>query len=166
MSVLKKYGFCLSLEEPKIVWVEGGVPPSVADITLFRGGKVDEGKEKWDTRSLYFKVPEGKRIIADGGYAGEPTKITIVSHLHPKDMKEYISLAKARQETFHTRLKSFNILGNRFRHGKNTQEKMTLHKMAVEAISTIVQYDFENGHPPFDMPYWFTTMLDLFFIYN
>ncbi|KAL7533813.1 hypothetical protein ACHAXR_006799 [Thalassiosira sp. AJA248-18] len=148
-----KYEFCLSLEEPKIVWANGNAPASYADITYFRGGKVDEGKENWDRNALYFQVPEGKRLIADGGLSGEPTKITIASPLHPKKMRDYISLAKARQETLHTSLKSFNILGHRFRHGTDTEEKMELHKMAVEAIIVIIQYDFENGHPPFDMPY-------------
>ena len=133
--------------------MEGPVPPSTADITLFRGGKSGDDKKYWDKKSLYFQLPEGKRVIADGGLAGEPTKITIASTLHPAKLQEYIKLAKARQETLHTGLKSFNILGHRFRHGTNTQEKLKLHKMAVEAICTITQYDFENGHPPFDMPY-------------
>ena len=125
----------------------------MADITLFRGGKREQDEKNWDKKSLYFQVPKGKKIIADDGLAGEPSKIMIASRSHPKDMRHYISAAKARQETLHTRLKSFNILGHRFRHGKNTQEKMKLHKMAVEATCVLIQYDFENGHPPFDMPY-------------
>ena len=104
-------------------------------------------------KSLYFQLPKGKWVIADGGLAGEPTKITIASTLHPAKLQEYVKLAKARQEILHTGLKRFNILGHRFCHGTNTQEKLKLHKMAVEAICTITQYDFENGHPPFDMPY-------------
>jgi hypothetical protein len=28
---------------------------------------------------------------------------------------------------------------------------MKLHKMAVEAIAVIRQYDYENGHPPFEV---------------
>ena len=98
-------------------------------------------------------MPEGKRVIADGGLAGEATKITIATKSQPKELKDYIKLAKARQETLHTGFKSYNILSHRFRHGKNTKEKLKLHEMAVEAISTITQYDFENGHPPFDMPF-------------
>lgn len=141
------------MEEPRIVGAIGNVPAAVSDITFFRGGKVEEGVENWDKDALYFKVPDGKRLISDGGLAGEPSKITCASSLHPKDMQDYISKAKARQETLHTRLKSFNILGNRFRHGKNTKHKMELHKMVVDAICVGVQYDYENGHPPFDMPY-------------
>ena len=155
-AVEKKYAFCLSLQEPKIIWVEGGVPAAVPDITLFRGGDAKD-TDNWDENALYFQLPAGKKLIADDGLAGEPTKITTASRLHPKDLKEYISLAKARQETLHTKLKSFNILGQRFRHGKNTEEKMALHKMAVEALCVVVQYDYENGHPPFDMPYQIRT---------
>ena len=149
MHCLKKYEFCLSLSEPKIVWVGGGVPPSVADISLFRGGKPNE---EWDQNSLYHQIPEGKAVIADNGLTGEPDKILCHSDLLPEELQDYISKAKARQETFHTRLKSFAILYHRFRHGKSTEEKIALHKMAVEAISTLIQYDYENGHPPFDMP--------------
>ena len=94
-----------------------------------------------------FQLPEGKQVIADGGLVGEPTKITIASKLLPKELQDCVKLAKARQETLHTGFKHYNILGHRFCHGQNTQEKLKLHKMAVEAISTITQYDFENGHP-------------------
>ena len=59
--------------------------------------------------------------------------------------------AKNRQETFRWRLKSFGILGQRFCHGKTTSDRMRLHKMAVELVAGIVQYDYENGHPPFEI---------------
>jgi len=70
---------------------------------------------------------------------------------HSSELKEFIARAKNRQETFHWRLKAFNILGGRFRHGVNTNHRMCLHKMAVEAVAGIIQYDYENGHPPFDI---------------
>lgn len=77
-------------------------------------------------------------------------KIATNSREYPKEMREWIGKLLARQETLHTRLKSFNILGHRFRHGVSTQNKMNLHKMAVEAVAVIVQFDYEHGHPPFD----------------
>ena len=118
---------------------------------MFRGGKVEDGRENWDREALYFQIPEGKRVIADDGLAGEPDKITIASPALAPRVKTYISDAKSRQETMHTRLKSFNILRHRFRHGRGTEEKMALHKAVVEALCVVVQYDYENGHPPFDM---------------
>ena len=135
------------------MWLDGCVPPTEADINLFRGGKADSDKKLWDKDALYFQIPEGKRVIADDGLVGEPDKITIASPLHTPELKEYIKLAKACQESLHTRLKSFNILGHRFRHGKNTDEKMALHKMAVQAVCVVIQFDYKNGNPPFDMPY-------------
>jgi len=68
----------------------------------------------------------------------------------PKETQVWIGRCLARQESLHTRLKFFNILGHRFRHGTSTEHRMTMHKMAVEAVCTIVNYDFEHGHPLFD----------------
>ena len=140
----------LALEEPRIVHASGPFVPSTADITAFRGGTVKD-KKNWDKDSLYFQLPEGKMIVADGGLNGEPSKITTSSPEHPKEMRLWIGNALARQETMHTRLKNFNILGHRFRHGKSTREKMKLHQMAVDAVCVIIQYDYENGHPPFEL---------------
>lgn len=135
-----------------MVWVNGPFVPSTADVTAFRGGKADENENKWDKSSLYFQVQKGNKLVADGGYVGEPTKIiTTKSRQYPKVMRKWIGEALARQETLHGRLKSFNILGTRFRHGVGTKNKMDLHKTAVEAVTVIIQYDYENGHPPFDV---------------
>jgi hypothetical protein len=39
----------------------------------------------------------------------------------------------------------------RFAYGNTIIERMKLHKMAVEAIAVIRQFDYENGHPPFEV---------------
>ena len=44
----------------------------------------------------------------------------------PDEMKLWISRCLARQETLHARLKFFNILGNRFRHGTSVGERMSI----------------------------------------
>jgi len=95
-------------------------------------------------------VPKAKNLLADRAYIGEPSKIATNSTEYPKEMREWIAKVLGRQETFHGRLKNFNILGHRFRHGKTTQNKKDLHKMAVEAVAVIIQYDYEHGHPPFE----------------
>ena len=141
----------LALDEPRIVWANGPFRPSRHDLNVFRGAKdAKEKKEKWDTSALYFQIPEGKKLVGDGGYVGEP-KIATKSREHPAEMREWMKRVLARQETMHTRLKNFNILCHRFRHGKNTQHRFKLHKMAVEAVCVLIQYDYENGHPPFDV---------------
>ena len=87
----------------------------------------------------------------DSGYIGEPSKVVLSKDEHTPEFKEFLERVKNRQETFHWRLKAFNIIGGRFRHGKDTEHRMRLHKMAVEAVAGIIQYDYENGHPPFDV---------------
>lgn len=118
---------------------------------MFRGGEKDQKVEDWDQNALYFQLGEGEKCVGDSGYAGEPGKVVVTKDEQSSELKEFLARAKNREETFHTRLKSFNVLGLRFRHGTTTKERMRLHKMAVEAISGIIQYDYENGHPPFDI---------------
>jgi hypothetical protein len=76
---LQKYAFALDIANPRIVWVDGPYPASASDITIFRGGTVKEGMEKWDRNALYWKMAALKKLVADGGYAGEPEKILIQS---------------------------------------------------------------------------------------
>ena len=130
--------------------VRGPKPCATNDMTVFRGGTEEQGKVNWDKEALYFQLPDGSMIITDGGYKGEPTKILMVTDEMSKEMKDYIGRAKARQETFHGRLKgTFNILGHRFRHNQKTAEKtMALHQKVVHACVVLIQYDYENGHPP------------------
>ena len=146
-----KYEFCLAVREPRITWISGPHKPSIHDITVFRGGDASEDKENWDQHALYFQLEEGEKCIGDSGYIGEPDKVAVTKDQHSSEFKEFMARIKNRQETFHWRLKSFNILGQRFRHGVNTEERMRLHQMAVWAVAGIVQYDYDNGHPPFDV---------------
>jgi len=82
---------------------------------------------------------------------GKPSKLVVAKDEHSPELKTFIARAKNRQETFHWRLKAFNILVGRFRHGVNTQERMNLYKMVVDVFAGIIQYDYTNGHPPFDI---------------
>lgn len=117
---------------------------------MFCGGTSDIPNER-DKNALYFQLEDGKWFIGDSGYVGKPDKVVAAKDEHPSELKYFIARAKNRQETFHMRLKSFNILGHRFRHGSNTDDTMRLHKIAVYAVATIIQYDYDNGHPPFDI---------------
>ena len=146
-----KYETCLAIYEPRICSSRGPIVPATRDITVFRGGTADQKIEDRDQDATYFKLQNGQKCIGNSGYAGEPSKVVLAKDEHSSEFKEFIARAKNRHETFHTRLKSFNILGHRFRTGKNTQNKLDLHKMAFELVSGIIQYDYENGHPPFDV---------------
>ena len=46
-------------------------------------------KKYWSKKSFYFRLPEGKRVIADDGLAGKLTKITVASKLPPKELQDY-----------------------------------------------------------------------------
>ena len=146
------YEVVIDLVYDRVLWVYGPEPASTHDITMFRGGaQIDSSlrnnKENWDRSALYFRIPQGKKLIGDSGYKGEPTKISTTVAEHSRDVKEFFARAKSRQETFNTRLKFFNVLSGCFRHGKGAKQKLELHKTCFEAICILVQYDLENGHP-------------------
>ena len=141
----------MAIERAKQVWIDGPHDASKPDVTAFRGGDVEEGANNWDRNALYFQIPSGKKAVADKGLNGEPSKVITNSREYPKKMRDWISDVLARQETLHTLIKNFNILGQRFRHGKSKDHTKQLHKMAVEAVCVIIQYGYKNGHPPFDV---------------
>ena len=70
---------------------------------------------------------------------------TIALDGHSKKVKDFINAAKARQESYHWRLKTYTVLSGRFRHGKSTDEKMAMHKMCTEAVCVIVKYDLMHN---------------------
>lgn len=146
-----KYEFAVSIKESKLLWINGPYPASVHDITIFRGGKTDQNQEDWDKNSLFFVVPDGVMGIADDGYKGEPKKLVTSKAEHSREMRSFLARAKNRQESLHSRLKSFNILKNCFRHGRGTTDKMEFHKECVHAVCVLVQYDMDNGHPLFEV---------------
>jgi len=41
---------------------------------------------------LYFKIPEGKKLIGDSGYKGEPSKISTSVDEHSDKVKEFFLL--------------------------------------------------------------------------
>ena len=84
---------------------------------------------------------EEEKIIGDGGYASKPSNVVVKKNEDLSKFKEFLARAKNHQEKFHWKLKNFNIFGHCFCHGVNTQDRMNLHKMAVELVAGIIQYD-------------------------
>ena len=67
------YEVVVDICRDKILWTAGPKPASTHDITFFRGGtQVSTNRLKneaiWDQNALYFKIPEGKRLIGNSGY--------------------------------------------------------------------------------------------------
>jgi hypothetical protein len=134
------YEFGLAIRRDVLVWFRGSLQDesnyaSEHDLTKFRGGSVKDGKDKWRFDSLYNALPPGKKAIGDSGYVGEEDKITVLRDAHSPELKQFITRAKSRQEAYHTRLKSFKILAERFRHD------IHLHETCVAAVVVLVQYD-------------------------
>jgi hypothetical protein len=147
-----KYEFAMAIYRPAIVSRRGPFPASVHDITIFRGGTADVAVKDRDQDALYFRMEQlgGRRKgVGDSGYAGEPTKIVTTNSFQPEDYREFLKRVKDREESLHIRLRAYNVLENRFRHGSGTEDKQELHGACVGAITVMTQYDFHNGRPPF-----------------
>ena len=132
------YEVALGIRSGRIVWMKGPFPASRHDITTFRGVN-DDGE------ALIDKIPAGMKGIGDSGYRGEPGKMSTTQPGDDPDVKKLKGRIKARQETLFHRMKSFDILENRFRHG------VVFHKQCFEAVAVSVQYDFDNGSPLFQV---------------
>jgi hypothetical protein len=142
------YEFALAIRRNKLVWMRGPFPAGAQhDITTFRGGRKEDGIDNWDKDALYHHMPPGTKAVGDSGYSGHPEKVTTSSKVHSEDFSQFITRAKNRQENFHSRLKRFDVLTKRFRHGISTEDKLEQHKMCTEAVCVLVQLDMDNGHP-------------------
>lgn len=149
-----RYELATAIRRAKMVWLSGPHFPSTHDITIFRGGKPEVKLDDRDQNALFFRMKalgRGKKCVADSALAGEPDMIITSTSDHDKDFRDWVNRVKDREETIHSRLKSFNVLANTFRHGKGTKDKMEKHKACTESVAVIVQYDFDCGHPPFEV---------------
>lgn len=150
-----KYEVAIAIRRAAIVSIRGPKEASMHDATLFRGGTTDQKKEDWDKESLYFKMEKvlgkDKKGVGDSAYGGEPDKIITTNEFQSQELKKFLARVKNRGESVFVRFKSFNILRNRFRHGSGTENKLKLHEYCTKAIAVIVQYDYENERPPFQV---------------
>jgi hypothetical protein len=78
--------------------MNGRFPASTHDLqTIFCGG-------------LKGMIPSGKQGIADLGYRGEKEILAVPNSLDPKALQSFKSHARAQQESFNSRLKTFEII--------------------------------------------------------
>jgi hypothetical protein len=75
----------------------------------FRGRKAKDKQETADPNALIFKIPDGKRAVADSGMKGEPSKITTTRAGHAPETRRFLARAKSRQEALFARFKNFNV---------------------------------------------------------
>lgn len=127
------YEIALNLWQSNIVWLNGPFPPN-------SGGD----RDIFISQGLIDVIPDGKKAIADKIYTGL-AKIALHNSLDTEEVREFKRRARARQESINARLKSFNILRNRFRHG------LTKHQQVVHAVAVLVCFNIENGSPLFNV---------------
>ena len=96
--------------------------------------------------SAAVKLLNGKKAIGDSAYSGLPDKVLVYLDGHSEKVRDFINCAKARQESYHWRLKTYEVLRGAFRHGTSTKDKILLHGTCTEAVVVIVQYDLKY-HP-------------------
>lgn len=128
------YEIAISIFTQQVIWINGPKKASTHDITIFR-----------EPNGLKEKMPQGKLVIGDKGYRGEKQMISTPNSHEPDELRKFKSRARARQETFNARLKTFASLDRRFRHG------LQKHKTTFEAVCVICQYQMENGSPLFEI---------------
>ena len=102
---------------------------------------------------LNSKTRPGKKGIGDRGYRtkkGEPKLPVCTPNSHnTPEVRKFQGRARARGETFFGRMHNFRIIDDKFRF-----YDIEKHSVVVDAIVTILSYQFENGHPLFDV--WIT----------
>jgi hypothetical protein len=128
------YEIGISIYTQQVVWISGPHRAGANDISIYRknGG-------------LKEKIPRGKRAIGDNGYRGEAATISTPNSNDIPSLRKFKGRARARQETFNSRIKTFACLVKKFRHGLVRQ------KQVFEAVCVICQYQMENGSPLFDV---------------
>ncbi|KAK1744412.1 hypothetical protein QTG54_004945 [Skeletonema marinoi] len=80
-----KYEFGVCVHSPYCVWIRGPFPAGkYNDLSVFLG-KESEGQPQaeWNRDALFWKIPSGKKAVADRIYAGCPQKVMVKRDGHP-----------------------------------------------------------------------------------
>ena len=87
-------------------------------------------------------------VAAGSGYAdGYQYFLTPTGH---NDVIQWmLAMVASRHESVNGRFKNWDILSQKFCHDRN------LHKAVFCAIINLTQIEFENGNPPFQVPFSF-----------
>ena len=127
------YEIALHLFKNKAAWINGPFQAGEHDLTIYR----KEG-------GLKTKIPRDKLLIGDRGYTGDD-QISAPNDLDSDEVKLFKRRARARQESFNSRIKEFRVLSETFR---NDYRK---HQILFEAVCVIVQFSMENSRPLMEM---------------
>jgi len=129
-----KYIIALSVFSEKCVLIDGPYRGGLPDLEMFRKS------------GLMAKMKaSGKVCIVDRGFhtkfEHERKHFSYPDLMDSKDLHNFKSRTRLRQETFNSRLKHFSSMSETFKNG------FVKHGIAVRAIAVIVQYQMDNGSP-------------------
>jgi hypothetical protein len=123
------YQIVLATWTNRVLYAHAGDPSSVHDMTAIRREFVD-------------MVPAGCRVIADNGYVGktenEKKTFATKNHLDHDEVAFFKARARARQEQFNSRMKSYKCLSGTFVHG------IPRHRQCFAAVLVLQQYAIED----------------------
>jgi hypothetical protein len=128
-----KYVLAISVFESKLVLIDGPHRGGKHDMKIFR-------------KKLKKLIPHGKIVIPDRGFSSSEVDKWMMwtpNNHDSKALSKFKSRARCRHETFNGRITHFGIIAGTFRHDDKK------HKLAVEAVCVMVQYQMDNGYPLF-----------------
>lgn len=120
------YEIALSIWEERCVWTS----------KRYRAGRNDKSIFNAKLKGM---IPPGKLVIADKGYPGSKTILSLQSSHDTDEVREFKSRVLARQEKFNGLLKEFACLHEVFRHGEKK------HQICFTCVVILCQYRLENG---------------------
>lgn len=128
------YELALSLYESKLVWLKGPLPAgSNNDRKIFKS-------------ELRQKIPDGKKVVTDGGYRNRKDPVISAPNSHDApELRTFKARARMRQENFNNRIKRFACLKNNFRHGRDE------HGLCFVAVAVICAYEMELVWPIWEL---------------
>lgn len=125
------YEIGLSLHKSELIWFRGPYKAGTwNDVKIF--------KEK----GLRYRLQKYKKMaIADHGYRGYRNVISTNNSHDNKYVRRFKIRARQRHETYNRKLKEFECLGSKFRHG---EERLA---DCFNAVVVVVQYKMRMGSP-------------------
>lgn len=134
------YELALHVYDGRLIWINGPFKASTHDDDIFQleGG-------------LKEKIPMGRKAIGDKAYTKRKNekKACGPNKFDEAPIKKLKERAKARQETFNGRLRSFKILSDLFR--SKGDDRVDKHRTVLVAACILTQFNIENGHSLFDV---------------
>lgn len=133
------YKIALDLWHNHMIWFNGPFPPNDGnDATAHK------------TKGLMERIPDNKWLIADKIFV-RCNHISGHNSLNTNEVREFKAHARACQESFNVRSKTFGCLRQCFCHG------VAKHKVFARAVCLVAILQTENGSPFF----WFNLTLNL-----